>query len=95
MTKIPPSVIGTASPILADAYTHAQLNVLFMAAGSHGTRPPTSPIWRRACGYWTSLMTQGAFRETGAAREASAFEFCTFELNVEEGPTLGHLPPTV
>lgn len=39
MAPIPPSVIGTASPILADAYTHAALNALFMAAGFPGDPP--------------------------------------------------------
>jgi hypothetical protein len=30
MVPIPPSVIGKATPILAEAYTHSQLNALFI-----------------------------------------------------------------
>jgi hypothetical protein len=37
---IPPSIIGTVSPILADAFTHSRLNDLFMAAGFPGDVPP-------------------------------------------------------
>jgi hypothetical protein len=40
MAVIPPSVIGAVTPILADAYTHTQLNDLFMAAGFPGDPPP-------------------------------------------------------
>lgn len=39
MTAIPPSIIGTVSPILAEAYTHAQLDLLFMAADFPGDPP--------------------------------------------------------
>lgn len=40
MPSIPPSIVGTASPLLADAYTHTQLNDIFMAAGFPGDPPP-------------------------------------------------------
>jgi hypothetical protein len=40
MPLIPPSLIGTVSPILADAFTHSRLNDLFMAAGFPGEVPP-------------------------------------------------------
>ena len=50
MTTIPPSVIGTASPILADAYTHAQLNALFMSAGFPGDAPEGNKIEK--CRNW-------------------------------------------
>jgi hypothetical protein len=40
MPPIPPSVIGTVSPILADAFTHSRLNDLFLAAGFPGDVPP-------------------------------------------------------
>jgi hypothetical protein len=40
MPLIPPSFIGTVSPILADAFTHSRLNDLFMAAGFPGEVPP-------------------------------------------------------
>jgi hypothetical protein len=39
MPAIPPSVIGTVSPILAFAYTHSELNNLFMSAGFPGDPP--------------------------------------------------------
>jgi len=44
MTPIPPSIIGVLSPILADIYTHAQLNSLFMAAGFPGDAPEGNKI---------------------------------------------------
>ncbi len=50
MTTIPPSVIGTASPILAHAYTHAQLNALFMSAGFPGDVPDGNKIEK--CRSW-------------------------------------------
>jgi len=42
MPKIPPSVIGTTAPILAAAYTHDQLNALFMAHDFPGDPPCSS-----------------------------------------------------
>jgi len=39
MMLLPPSIIGVVSPILAEKYTHAQLNALFMAAGFPGDPP--------------------------------------------------------
>jgi hypothetical protein len=50
MTAIPPSIIGTVSPILADAYTHAQLNALFMAARFPGDAPEGNKIEK--CRNW-------------------------------------------
>jgi hypothetical protein len=44
MSVIPPSIIGVLSPILADIYTHAQLNALFMAAGFPGDAPGANKI---------------------------------------------------
>lgn len=40
MPPIAPSIIGTLSPILAEAFTHSRLNDLFMAAGFPGEVPP-------------------------------------------------------
>jgi hypothetical protein len=39
MAIIAPSIIGTVSPILADAFTHSRLNDMFMAAGFPGDVP--------------------------------------------------------
>lgn len=39
MAKIPPSLIGTCSTLLADRYTHAELDSLFMSAGFEGEPP--------------------------------------------------------
>jgi hypothetical protein len=39
MPKIPPSLIGTAAPALAQAYTHSSLNSLFPAHGFPGEPP--------------------------------------------------------
>lgn len=50
MTAIPPSIIGTASPILADAYTHAQLNALFMSVDFPGDPPEGNKIEK--CRNW-------------------------------------------
>ena len=50
MTVIPPSIIGIASPILADVYTHAQLNALFMASGFSGDPPEGNKIEK--CRQW-------------------------------------------
>jgi hypothetical protein len=50
MATIPPSIIGTASPILADAYTHAQLNALFMSARFPGDVPDGNKIEK--CRNW-------------------------------------------
>lgn len=38
--KIPPSIIGTVTPILGNAYTHSRLDSMFMAAGFPGDPPP-------------------------------------------------------
>ena len=42
--RIPPSVIGVAATILADAYTHSQLNALFLSAGFPGDPPPGNKV---------------------------------------------------
>lgn len=52
MPKIPPSVIGTSAPILAAAYTHDQLNALFLAHGfpgdpPEGSKPAKCMAWLR------------------------------------------------
>ena len=36
---IAPSIIGTVSPILAEAFTHSRLNDMFLAAGFPGDVP--------------------------------------------------------
>lgn len=38
-SKIPPSLIGTCAPLLADRYTHPRLNSLFMSVGFTGEPP--------------------------------------------------------
>lgn len=50
MPCIPPSVIGTVSPILAEAYTHAQLNALFMSVGFPGNAPEGNKLEK--CRVW-------------------------------------------
>ena len=50
MPPIPPSVIGTSSPILADWYTHSQLNVLFDAHGFPGDAPEGNKVEK--CRVW-------------------------------------------
>nr|WP_245376498.1 abortive infection family protein [Bradyrhizobium elkanii] len=40
MATIPPSLIGTAGPILDSHYTHAELDALFMQSGFPGEPPP-------------------------------------------------------
>ena len=59
MTTIPPSVIGTASPILADAYTHAQLNALLMSAGFPGDAPEGNKIEKCPTGYGEPMPSAG------------------------------------
>jgi hypothetical protein len=44
MTKIPPALIGTSSPILANAYTHTELDSLFFAAGFPGDPPQGNKV---------------------------------------------------
>jgi hypothetical protein len=50
MAPIPPAIIGTVSPILADAYTHSQLDVLFMSVGFPGDPPGGNKIEK--CRIW-------------------------------------------
>lgn len=56
MAKIPPAVIGTVSPILAQAYTHAQLNALFWSAGFPGDPPEGNKIEK--CQEWLRRSNQ-------------------------------------
>lgn len=44
MPKIPPALIGTVAPVLANAYTHSQLNSLFMAHGFPGDPPEGNKV---------------------------------------------------
>jgi hypothetical protein len=48
--RIPPSIIGTAAPILEAHYTHAQLNSLFYAAGFQGDAPEGNKLHK--CQEW-------------------------------------------
>jgi hypothetical protein len=50
MAPIPPSIIGVVSPILAEKYTHAQLNSVFMAMGFPGDPPEGNKIEK--CRNW-------------------------------------------
>ena len=50
MAPIPPSIIGVVSPILAEKYTHAHLNAVFMAAGFPGDPPEGNKIEK--CRNW-------------------------------------------
>jgi hypothetical protein len=50
MAPIPPSIIGIVSPILAEKYTHALLNSVFMAAGFPGDPPEGNKIEK--CRNW-------------------------------------------
>ncbi|MGU3456839.1 abortive infection family protein [Brevundimonas sp. M1A4_2e] len=54
--RIPPSVIGAAAPILAEAYTHAQLDSLFMMAGFPGDPPEGSKVMK--CQAWLRLANR-------------------------------------
>lgn len=44
MALIPPSVIGTAAPVLAEWYTHTQLNALFDSHGFPGDAPEGNKV---------------------------------------------------
>jgi hypothetical protein len=50
MTPIPPSIIGAANFILAEPYTHAELNALFMSFGFPGDAPEGNKIEK--CRNW-------------------------------------------
>lgn len=50
MTKIPPSIIGVAAPILAEQYSHSQLDALFMACGFPGDPPGGNKVDK--CRIW-------------------------------------------
>lgn len=53
MAAIPPSIIGTAAPILAERYTHSELNSLFMASNFPGEMPEGNK--ERKCQEWLRL----------------------------------------
>lgn len=42
--RIPPSVLGVTAPILAEAYTHSELDALFPRAGFPGDPPPGNKV---------------------------------------------------
>lgn len=48
--RIPPSIIGTVAPILAERYTHSDLNSLFYAAGFEGDAPTGNKVHK--CQEW-------------------------------------------
>jgi hypothetical protein len=52
MANIPPSVIGTAAPILGDWYTHTQLNALFQSHSFPGDPPVGNKTEK--CRLWLS-----------------------------------------
>lgn len=59
MAKIPPSLIGTCATQLADRYTHAELDSLFMSAGFDGDPPDGNKMHK--CQDWLrrANSTQG------------------------------------
>ena len=82
MAPIPPAVIGTVSPILADAYTHAQLNALFMSVGFPGNVPEGNKIEK--CRVWLRDGNQAL------AEPLEAFGHLIAEMmDVEQAPTSG------
>jgi Abortive infection C-terminus len=56
--RIPPSVIGTVSPLLAAHYTHAELNSLFYAAGFEGDAPVGNKVHK--CQEWLRTANRDA-----------------------------------
>lgn len=50
MTKIPPSVIGVTGRVLADRYTHSDLDSLFLSAGFPGDPPEGNKVTK--CQHW-------------------------------------------
>lgn len=50
MAKIPPALIGTAAPALAAAYTHSELDSLFLASGFPGDPPEGNKVHK--CQDW-------------------------------------------
>ena len=66
-SRIPPSLIGLLGPALSDAYTHAELDSLFMTAGAPGD-PPGAPAvqYKRLTG--KPLGITGEVAEYEAAR---------------------------
>ena len=56
--RIPPSVIGTVSPLLAAHYTHAELNSLFYAAGFEGDAPDGNKMHK--CQEWLRSANRAA-----------------------------------
>jgi hypothetical protein len=79
MALLPPSIIGTVSPILADAYTHAQLNALFMSIGYPGDAPEGNKIekcrnWLRRANNESDDAFSGGVRRVGRRRTGDAEE---------------------
>lgn len=56
MTEIPSSLIGVVGPILADAYTHSNLNSLFLTHGFPGEPPEGNKIDK--CQHWLRLANR-------------------------------------
>lgn len=54
--QIPPALIGVASKLLSDAYTHAQLNSMFWAAGFPGDPPDGSKVTK--CEGWLRIANK-------------------------------------
>jgi hypothetical protein len=57
--SIPPALIGVASGILAEVYTHSDLDVLFMSAGLGGDPPPGMNKVTK-CRYWLRQANETA-----------------------------------
>lgn len=54
--RIPPAIIGAAAPVLAEAYTHAELDSQFMMAGFPGEPPEGSKMIK--CQAWLRLANR-------------------------------------
>lgn len=56
MAKIPSSLIGIAGPVLAEAYTHSNLNSLFLTHGFPGDPPEGNKVDK--CQHWMRLANR-------------------------------------
>lgn len=56
MALIPPSIVGTAAPMLAERYTHSQIDSLFMTNGFPGDPPEGNK--EKKCLEWLRLGNQ-------------------------------------
>lgn len=83
-TKIPPSIIGLTAPILEDAYTHAELDTIFMQSGFDG-EPPTGNK-RNKCMTWLR-HANNSMRDPLAAYGQLIAEFMDSEVNAFLAPT--------